>query len=330
MDPTIHRGQRPPAETYRLFAEREARGVSPTYEQWALRLAEDAELLARLATLPPGKRQPNLVLAAARWHGAGEDYDSFRGTVLDDWPLVRQTVLRRATQTNEAGRCAVLLPFLAELSQPLALLEVGASAGLCLLPDRYSYRYDDGTRLDPDDGPSDVVLECRLGDGVRPPEAMPRVVWRAGLDLAPIDVDDEAARGWLRTLVWPGQELRRRRLTAALDIARREPPSVVRGDLLADLPALAASAPPDATLVVMHSAVLAYVPDDVRQEFVDLVPGLPGHWVSNEGQSVLPRVWTPPDPTDGRFLVAVDGVPRALADPHGASLAATGRGQPPM
>jgi Uncharacterized protein conserved in bacteria (DUF2332) len=34
----------------------------------------------------------------------------------------------RATQTNEAGRCAVLLPVLAALPQPLALLDVGASA----------------------------------------------------------------------------------------------------------------------------------------------------------------------------------------------------------
>ena len=51
-------------------------------------------------------------------------------------------------QTNEAGRCAVLLPVLAALPQPLALLEVGASAGLCLYPDRYAYRYGDhGDRL---------------------------------------------------------------------------------------------------------------------------------------------------------------------------------------
>ena len=87
---------------------------------------------------------------------------------------MRATVLARATQTNEAGRCAVLLPFLAELPQPLALLEVGASAGLCLLPDRYSYRYDDGTDLDPHDGPRTSLLPCALGPGVAAPGACPR------------------------------------------------------------------------------------------------------------------------------------------------------------
>ncbi|PYG01834.1 hypothetical protein SAMN05216184_101299 [Georgenia satyanarayanai] len=325
MDPTIHQGQRPVAEVYRLFAEREARGASPVYEAWASRIAEDAAVLARLETLPPGKRQPNLVLAAARWHGAGEEYRSVRETLLDGWPAVRETILSRATQTNEAGRCATLLPFLAELPQPLALLEVGASAGLCLLPDRYSYRYDDGTSLDPDDGPSDVVLECRLGEGVTAPTAMPQVAWRAGLDLAPVDVTDADARAWLETLVWPGQELRRRRLAAALDVARREPPAIVRGDLLTDLPALAATAPADATLVVFHSAVLAYVPADVRDGFVDLVTDLPGHWMSNEGQAVLPEVWTARDRADGRFLLAVGGVPRALTGPHGASVDGLGR-----
>ena len=60
-------------------------------------------------------------------------------------------MLSRATQTNEAGRCATLLPSLAAISaaedKPLALIEVGASAGLALFPDRYGYEYDDGTTV---------------------------------------------------------------------------------------------------------------------------------------------------------------------------------------
>jgi hypothetical protein len=325
MDPTIHLGATSVPEAYRAFAEREARGVCAVYEEWALGISDDPGVADLVAALPAGKRQPNLVLAAARWHGARGTYGEMRATLVDRWPDVRATVLARATQTNEAGRCAVLLPFLAALPQPIALLEVGASAGLCLLPDRYSYRYDDGTALDPVDGPSDVVLPCRLGAGVAAPTRLPEVAWRAGIDLAPVDVTDDDACAWLETLVWPEHDDRRTRLRAALDIARRDPPLVVAGDLLDALPALAAEAPPDATLVVVHSAVLAYLGAAQRESFVDLVTGLPGHWVSNEGARVLPASEPYASDEPGRgFVVLVDGVPRAYADPHGRALAGLG------
>ena len=66
----------------------------------------------------------------------------------------------RSTKTNEPRRCAGLLPVLAGIAGPLALLEVGASAGLCLYPDRYSYSYDGLPPLHPADGPSPVLLEA--------------------------------------------------------------------------------------------------------------------------------------------------------------------------
>lgn len=312
----------PLADRYRNFARREARGVSLVYETWAGGVADDEVVLSLLDTLPPGKQQPNLVFAAARLHGAGDSYASFRSTVSERWEEVRRTIASHATQTNEAGRCAVLLPFLAELPQPLALIEVGASAGLCLLPDRYSYRYGDRPTLDPREGPSEVTLPCDLGPGLSPPSAMPEVVWRAGIDLAPVDVMDDRACAWLQTLIWPEHEERRERLQSALTIARRDPPRVVRGDLLEVLTALAAEVPEGATPVVFHSAVLAYLAAETRSRFVELVSGLPGHWISNEGAGVLEPVPSSlrTSAADGRFIVAVDGHPRAFADPHGRSM----------
>ncbi len=325
MDPSIHLATSRVAQGYRAFAEREARGTSPTYEEWALGISEDAQVTGLLDALEPRERQPNLVLAAARWHGAAGGYADLRRTLLTRWDDVAATLRTRRTQTNEAARCATLLPFLAALPQPLALLEVGASAGLCLLPDRYSYRYDDGTHLDPTDGPSPVVLPCALGPGVAAPARVPQVAWRAGLDLAPVDVADDDACAWLETLVWPEHEDRRTRLRAALALARTDPPRVVEGDLLTDLPALAAQAPDAATLVVLHSAVLAYVPPDARERFVDLVGTLPGHWLSNEGARVMPATASlASDRVERGFVVSVDGVPRAYADPHGRALAAIG------
>src|SRR5690606_34692915 len=112
---------------------------SPCFEEWALGVVGDAEVLAWLGTLPPIKRQPNLVFAAARWHGAPAPapYAGLRRVLLEREAEVRATVLSRATQTNEVGRLATLAPVLGLVEGPLALVEVGASAGLSLFPDRY-------------------------------------------------------------------------------------------------------------------------------------------------------------------------------------------------
>lgn len=133
-----HEERRTTAENYRRFAEREARGKSALYEELAAGVATDDEVLALIDSLPTGKRQPNLVLAAVRFvAGTPGGYEQFRRALIDGWARVRAVVLSRSTQTNEVGRCASLVPLLAELPQPVALLEVGASAGLCLLLEHY-------------------------------------------------------------------------------------------------------------------------------------------------------------------------------------------------
>jgi hypothetical protein len=304
--------------TYRDFADRQT-GSSPTFHAWAQAVLADPEVLALIGTLPTSKQQPNLVFAAARWHGAAGAYDDLHRVLVDHWDAVRAVVLTRSTQTNEVARCASLLPVLASLPGPLALLEVGASAGLCLYPDRYSYRWGGGVSLDPVDGPSDVVLSCTAHGGTPLPDAVPEVRWRGGVDLNPLDVRDDDAMRWLETLVWPEHDERRERLRAAVGVVRRDPPALVRGDALEALPALVETVPDDATLVVFHSAVLAYFSAEDRDRFVDLVSGLRGHWVSNEGARVLPSVaataTTDPPPVTP-FLLGLDGRALAWTDGH--------------
>lgn len=308
-------------QRYLAFAENEAKGVSPLYEALARGVAESEPLLRFIASLPEPKQQPNLVFAAVRHRfGTPDGPPHFARLVERHAEPIRALVLARRTQTNEPGRCAALLPVLARLPQPLALLEVGASAGLCLLPDRFGYDYG-RARIEPDD-PRAPVFPCRASEATPLPGAVPRIAWRAGIDLEPVDLSDPEAAAWLETLVWPGNEARAARLRAAMEIARKDPPTVVRGDLLADLPTLAATAPADATLVVFHSAVLAYVPMEDRGRLARLVAELGAVWIGNELPRVLPevaarlKVEPPPD----RFLLAVDGAPVALTGPHGQSI----------
>ncbi|HET6503241.1 MAG TPA: DUF2332 domain-containing protein [Amycolatopsis sp.] len=307
------------ARIYRRFAETEAPGRSAVYAEISAKIAEDPEMIAFLAGMPPTKWQPNLFYGAVQYRtGPVRDWPGFRAAVAADGPEIRAVMSRRATQTNEPSRCATLLPALSALPQPIALIEVGASAGLCLLPDRYGYDYDQegvARRI-----PGSLVFPCRANAATPVPDRAPEVVWRAGLDLDPLDPADPDDRAWLDALIWPGEEERRPRLHAALEIARADPPRVVRGDLRADLPALAAEAPRDATLVVFHTAVLAYLHQDVagRRSFVDSVRATGAVWLANEVPQVLPGV--DPDAVGvrpGDFVLARDGRPVARTDPHG-------------
>lgn len=127
---------------------------------------------------------------------------------------------------------------------------------------------------------------------------------------------------WLETLVWPEQDARRERLQAAIQIVRADPPHLFAGDLNETVAMVASDAPPDATLVIFHSAVLAYLDAGQRGTFISTVQDLPGYWISNEGSSVVPRADLPPspDPAKALFVIAQDGEPVAYASSHGQSL----------
>ncbi len=363
------------AQWYRHFGTVDAPGSSPCYAAWAVGIAGDAELIRRIDLWPHNKRQPLLMLAAARFLGAQvSPYGDFRTFLDDHWAEVSDIVLSRATQTNEAGRCATLLPSLAQISvmqgQPLALIEVGASAGLALFPDRYGYEYVAAAGADPQgaDGGTDgmggaggavdmggagtaqaavagttrlfpagarpgtfPILRCVTAGPVPLPAELPRVVWRAGIDLNPLDVRNPDDVAWLEALVWPEQEFRLERLRQAIAIAQEEPPLLVAGDLNEQLVELAGRAPADAALVVFHSAVMAYLDAGGRARFrrtiVDLAAERGCHWLSNEGHTVIAQADgsnVVPEMDDarlrGRFLLLHDGQPAAITGPHGQSL----------
>jgi len=255
--------------------------------------------------------------------GPVRDPSTFLDFITAQWDVVADTMMTHRTQTNEPGRCATLLRLLASLPQPLALVEVGASAGLCLYPDRYGYRYTTSLgehRL----GDREIVLHCAVSGPVPLPGRLPEVVWRAGLDLNPLQANCDEDRRWLASLVWPEQIDRAERLDRALDLVADDPPRLHAGDLLVDLPGLLADAPSDATLVVFHSAVLAYLDQKQRSRFTDVMRAVKRtrdvHWVSNEAPGIISGADLSPRP-HGRFSLAHNRVPVAVTGPHGHSLA---------
>ncbi|MEV6348398.1 DUF2332 domain-containing protein [Actinoplanes sp. NPDC051851] len=295
---------------YLEFARREARGVSAAYERLATTVAGDDGLLALIGGLPAAKRQPNLLFGVVRLLGGPLDDAGFREFVLERWDEIAAQMRVRATQTNEIGRCAALLPVLAALPQPLALIDVGASAGLNLFPDRYTYDY--GGRNVGDSGP---VVAC-AATGLPVPRRLPEVVWRAGVDLNPLDVTDPDHVAWLDALIWPEHEHRRERLRAAIAIAQTDPPRLVRGDALEAVAKLAARAPEGATPVVFHTSVVYQMPDPGA--FTRMMRTLPVHWISVESPALVPLPGMPAPPSDDYYnVLALDGRPLAWVTGHG-------------
>lgn len=303
---------------------------SPSLGAWAASVAEDDDVLAWIGSLPGIKTQPNLVFGAARHHGvaAPGPYAALREALLGDDGTIRATILERSTQTNEARRSATLLPAFSLLADggAVSLLEVGASAGLCLYPDRWDYRWSTPA--------GDVVLDTGQGrelscvvEGPAPLPSRPlEVAWRGGVDLNPLDVADADQAAWLETLIWPEHDDRRALLREAVAVATAEPATIVAGDLLEETEALVEQAAAHAPVIVFHTAVIAYLSDVDRERFHQLMTGLVArgacHWVSNEAPRVLPAVTATAasGPVDGSFVLGIDGVARAFAHGHGRRL----------
>lgn len=317
------------AAYYRHFATRELHGSSPTYERIALALADDTDALAVIADLPVVKRQVNLVLTALRVDGA--PLDDPAGAVrhlVEHAESVRSIVLARATQTNEARRIGSLLPEILREPGPIALIEVGASAGLCLHPDRYDIRFDDGSSVG--DPGSPVRLDVALRGRV-PNERFPlEIGWRAGIDLNPLDLRDPDDVAWLEALVWPEHVERAQRLHRAIGIAADHPVDIERGDLVDGIEPLLARVPSGLRPVVFHTAVLAYLPSERRDEFARIMAAHPEvTWLANEGDGIVrhedgtlevgrPNPESPGwSTTPAPFVLARDGRPIALTQPHG-------------
>lgn len=311
------------SDRYRLFAEVEAAGTSPIYERLAMAVASSPRLLGLLSDLPTEKRQPNLLFAASRLIGAPlENPAAFAAFVEASWSEISATMLERSTQTNEASRTGTFLPILAAIEGPVALVEIGCSAGLCLYPDRYRISYDQRQPLCTD---SPVTFGVMTTGPVAIPERLPDVVARIGIDLNPIAANDTDSCDWLEALIWPEHEFRLRRLQAALSVAQADPPVLLRGDLIDRLSDALLLVPHDATTVVFHSAVLAYVTAAVRRRFAELMIEHPDVvWISNEAPGVIDVVTTDLKPpasaaTRSFFVTARPGIEVVgIADAHGS------------
>lgn len=288
------------ADYWRFFASVAADGAdSPLYALLATRIADGEPQLQALAGLAQAGQPPaNMLFGAVHWlllggadHPLRRWYPHLAGDAAapagaDAWEAfcdfvglhrdaVASLVAARVTNTNEVRRCTYLragyAAVAARTGRPLALIEIGPSAGLNLNLDRYAVRY----RLEDRDvscGPTSALeLDAAASGPVPMPVDPPAISWRLGLELNPVDLASEADRRWLVALLWPGQSERIARLQRALEIALAHPPPIRAGDALALLPDALAEAPDDCALVVAHSLVTYQWTPQMRADLRDVL-----------------------------------------------------------
>jgi hypothetical protein len=305
-----------------IYGSQVAQNASPLYASLALAVADDPDVLALSADADQSTTIANLFFAAVHYllmdeqdallaayypdltaepRPIAEAYPIFRAYCLEHADMIRALVTTRRVQTNEVRRCAPLLPALQTVwerggRRPLALVEVGASAGLLLNWDRYVYEFQagGGEQLAGDQSSLVHLVSALRGELALPVTAnLPPVAWRAGADIHPIDVSDERETRWLRALIWPEHQDRMALLDAALTLARMSPPRIVAGDAGETLPALLAEAPANATLCVYHGFTLNQMPAAARERILAQV-------AEGGRKRDLYRValeWWPPNPT---------------------------------
>jgi hypothetical protein len=245
---------------------------SPIYTRLAGEIAQDPALLdvvARIDNVPP----MNLLFGAVQLLRGGPlpdlPYGEFRDFVLAHEQHIVEIGCTRRTQTNEARRCAVILPFVATAvagfgdGPRVHAIDIGTSAGLNLCLDRFAYDYGGGVV-----GHSALTLTCDNRGGFALPAVVPQFASRTGLDLSPVDVNDPDAVAWLEALVWPEHTERLERLRAAIAIRRQTPVDMVAGDALETLSGVVRSLPAGEPVLIFHTIAL-YQLSQERQDVLD-------------------------------------------------------------
>ena len=272
-----------PFDYWDFFIGEARRADSPLYVRLSEGVRDNAELRAFAAGAKRGQPHANILFGAVHYlllrgadhplrgfypnlnggnHIDGDPVPHFIDFVAQHRDALASLIASKVTNTNEVGRSALLhAAFRAvakDASEPLNLIEIGPSAGLNLIWDRYGVRYHRGgeTFELPVSNPA-LVIDCELRGEKNPPLGpTPKIASRVGLELNPVNLDDPEQRDWLRALVWPDTQGRFERLEAALKAYASERPEIRIGSALDLLTDAIRAIPEDQTVCVYHSYVI--------------------------------------------------------------------------
>lgn len=212
--------------------------------------------------------------------------------------------LRSAPQTNEVARSGAVLGAMLIIAErtrlPLAVYEIGASAGLNLSFDRYRYRLGNNMYWGSPEAPLSIENQWR-GSPLPPLDAPLSVVSRHGCDLRPINAGDADDRDRLLSYIWADQAARLQRTELALALTAREGLRIDRDDAAFWLERQFSEPPqPGTTRVAMHTIMWPYMPKETQTRIEDLLDRLGAEATAD---TPLARLSIEPDDTPGSARV---------------------------
>lgn len=277
------------------FADTEARDLSsPMYEELARGVSNDLSLLEIAANTRSYQPTPNMLFAAVQYlllkgiqHPLSAHYPIIADGVQSNRPVFtdfrdfcirhRKSIIdlisSRRTQTNVVRRCTCLLPAFSLVSEasrlPLALIDIGASAGLNLNFDHYYYEYqsngDKVVNWGTESSRIHLKAEMKGGRSLPPLAQTIKVASRDGVDLDPVDLTNPDQLLWLRALIWPEHVERHQQLIDAADEFRHSAVRLHSGDATDVLPTLMSTVPHEHALVVYSTIALYQFPKESRK-----------------------------------------------------------------
>ena len=286
------------SERFKTFAEKECADSSELYEYLSLKIAKDDEMLELSSYAKEGQPIPNLFLGAVHYllfkgveHKLSQYYPSiveqpkspkesfphFKDFCTTYRDQIISILKEKMVQTNEVRRCGYLYPSFSYaydiVKKPLALIEIGTSAGFQLLWDKYSYSYNSNEIFGDIDSNVLINLEIKGENIPILSKVSPPVTHRYGLDLHINDLSNVEDSLWLNSLIWPEHKERRALFEQALECVmnNKDELNLIEGDGVELLSRIIEQIPNDSTICIFHTHVANQIPVDIKQKLLDNV-----------------------------------------------------------
>ena len=282
---------------FKNFSTTECKDSSELYEFLSLKVSEDDAILELCTEAREGQPVPNLLFGAVHYlllKGKDHQLKQYYPSLTNEYRKVEEEAFlhfkdfcigykeeiipilkSKLVQTNEVRRCAYLYPVFSliysKVKKPLSLVEIGTSAGLQLLWDKYSYSY--GTDEIYGDKNSSVHITSEIKGEQIPlilPEAPP-VSSKIGFDLHVNDLRNYEDYVWLKSLIWPEHIERLELFEKAAECYKENPIGLIEGDGVNLLKEVLVKLSEDTAICVFHTHVANQLPEELKVKLVETI-----------------------------------------------------------